>query len=120
MNMAKLFSLRKGTVDNRLVTYTICFRRHEECMFSDDEGRTFIKENTVFLPLYDIVEWDENAESKAWEEFDYLIDKDAAELVMIFDNLANSEFADMKDEYKINCRFVSTWLKRAIYDRECE
>ena len=120
MNMAKLFALRKGSTDGKLVTYIMCFRKHEECVFSDNEGRTYIKENIMFLPLYDVVAWDDEAETKAWQEFDWLTDHDAEELTRIFDNIADSNDSDRTPEQKLNCKYVSTWFKRAIYDGRCE
>lgn len=116
MNMAKLFALRKGSTDGKLVTYTICFRRNEECMFTDTKGCTYIKEKTVFLPLYDMVGWEDELETRAWQEFDWLTDHDAAELTMIFDHIADSNDSDRTQEQKTNCKYVSTWFKRAIYD----
>ena len=122
MNMAKLFALRKGSTDGKLVTYTICFRRNEECMFTDDKGCTYIKENIVFLPLYDMVGWEDEAETRAWQELDWLADHDAAELAMIFEHMSDDAYAynDLTQEQKTNCRYVSTWFKRAIYDGVAE
>ena len=120
MNMAKLFALRKGSTDGKLVTYTMCFRMYEESMITDPKGITFIKEHIKFLDLYDIVGWEDEAESRAWQEFDWLTDHDAEELTRVFDDRAVGDYSDMTQEYKTNCKYVSTWFKRAIYDGKCE
>ena len=120
MNMTKLFAIRKGDVNDHLVTYTICFRKNEESMFTDSKGCTYIKEDITFIDLYNIVEWEDDAEAKAWQEFDWLTEHDASELAMIFDNLADGDFSDITQEMKANCKFVATWFKRAIYDGVAE